>query len=121
MDARTPQVRNQPERAIQVALIEHLSWRAPPDLWWCHYPSGGRRSRLTGAVLKGMGTKAGVPDLLIVKNGRLFGLELKADRGRLSAAQVATHAEMRKAGAVIGVAGSMDDALSLLGEWGLLT
>jgi hypothetical protein len=115
-----PKRRSQPERTIQIALIEHLAWRAPPDLWFCHYPSGGRRSRITGAVLKGMGAKAGVPDLLIVKCGRLFALELKADRGRLSAIQVATHAEMRKAGAVVGVAGSINDALAILGEWGVL-
>jgi hypothetical protein len=51
------------------------------------------------------GAKPGVPDLLIVSRGRLFGLELKnGTRGKLSPTQVATHAEMRVAGAVIGIA-----------------
>jgi hypothetical protein len=95
--------------------------RAPAGTWWAHYPSGGRRSRITGAVLKDMGAKPGVPDLLIVSRGRLFGLELKnGTRGRLSPAQVATPEELRRAGAVIGTAGTVDEALDLLCEWGLL-
>jgi hypothetical protein len=113
--------RSQPERGLQVALIEHLQLRAPAGTWWTHYPSGGRRNRITGAVLKGMGAKPGVPDLLIVSRGRLFGLELKNGmRGRLSPTQVATHDEMREAGAVIGTAGTIDEALNLLDAWGLL-
>jgi hypothetical protein len=112
--------RNQPERALQCALVEHLQWRAPTDLWWAHYPSGGRRSRITGAILKSMGARAGVPDLLIVSQGRLFAMELKSDRGKLSPVQRETHVAMRKAGAVIGTAGTIDEALDLLGEWGLL-
>ena len=66
------------------------------------------------------GTKAGVPDILLLANGRLFGLELKADHGRISPAQLRTHAEMRAAGATIGVATGIDEALELLGIWGLL-
>src|SRR4029077_9570058 len=113
--------RQQPERTLQIALIEHLQWRAPPDVWWTHFPAGGRRSRITGAILKAMGTRGGVPDLLFLAHGRLFGLELKAgERGCLSPAQVDTHADMRRAGAVIGTAGTIDEALNLLSEWGVL-
>jgi hypothetical protein len=115
-----PPRRAQPERANQVALIEHLTWRAPPGVWWTHFPAGGKRSRITGAILKAMGAKAGVPDLLLLSQGRLFGLELKnGTKGRLSDTQVATHAEMRKAGAVIGTAGTVDEAVELLTEWGI--
>jgi hypothetical protein len=34
--------------------------------------------------------------------------------------QVATHEEMRRAGATVGVAGDVDQAVELLGEWGIL-
>jgi hypothetical protein len=108
------------ERAIQCAVVEHLAWRAPPDVWWSHFPAGGRRNVVDGAILKRMGTKPGTPDLLIVARGKLFGLELKAGRGKLSPAQIAAHAEMRRAGAVCGVAGDADQALSLLTEWGII-
>ena len=112
--------REAPERLIQAAVVEHLGWRAIPGLWWSHFPAGGLRNRIVAAQLKGAGTKPGVPDLLIVAHGRLYGLELKADRGRLSQSQIATHAEMRAAGATIGVATGIDEALELLGIWGLL-
>jgi hypothetical protein len=113
--------RAQPERALQHAVVQHLAWRAPVGTWWTHFPAGGRRSRITGAILKTMGAKPGVPDLLLISRGRLYGLELKAgERGRLSTAQVATHDEMRRAGAVIGTAGTIDEALNLLNEWGLI-
>jgi hypothetical protein len=112
--------RAQPERALTCTVCKNLAWRAP-HVWFTHFPAGGRRSRITGAILKGMGTKAGVPDLLLVSGGRLFGLELKnGTEGRLSDAQVETHAAMRKAGAVIGTAGTIDEALDLLTEWGVL-
>jgi hypothetical protein len=115
-----PRRRQQPERALTRAVVEHLAWRAP-HVWFSHFPAGGRRTRIAGAILKGMGTKAGVPDLLLVSQGRLFGLELKnGTRGRLSDAQVETHAAMRKAGAVTGTAGTIDEALDLLTEWGVL-
>jgi hypothetical protein len=113
--------REQPERALQCALIDHLAWRAPPDVWFSHFPSGGRRNVIDGTILKRMGVRAGTPDLLFVVGGRLFGLELKnGTKGRLSEAQIETHAEMRRAGATIGVAGTIDEALDLLAEWGVL-
>lgn len=116
-----PPRRRQPERQLQCAVIQYLQWRSPSDVWFSHYPGGGRRSRVTGAILKGMGAKAGVPDLLVVSHGRLFGLELKnGTRGKLSPAQVATHAEMRRAGAVIGTAGTIDEAIGMLQSWGIL-
>ena len=109
-----------PEAAIQRAVVGHLAWRGAHNMWFAHYPAGGLRNRIVAAQLKGAGVKAGVPDLLLVANGRLYGLELKAERGRLSPAQVATHAQMRAAGATIGVATGIDEALELLGIWGLL-
>ena len=112
--------RRNAEHQIQVAVATHLSWRGVPGLWFSHFPAGGWRTRTTGAMLKAAGTKAGVPDILLLANGRLFGLELKADRGRISPAQLHTHAEMRAAGATIGVATGIDEALELLGIWGLL-
>jgi hypothetical protein len=112
--------RRQPERNLQCSVVEHLAWRAPAGTWFTHFPAGGRRSRVTGAILKGMGTKAGVPDLLILSHGRLYGLELKAGYGKPSSTQVETHSAMREAGAVVGVASDIDQALNLLAQWGIL-
>jgi len=46
-----------------------------------HVPNGGKRGKVEGAIFKAMGTKAGVPDLLILYPvGKFHGmaLELKA-------------------------------------------
>jgi hypothetical protein len=108
------------ESLIQVAVVQHLAWRGIPGLFWTHFPAGGLRNPIVAAQLKAAGTKAGVPDILLLANGRLYGLELKSLTGRLSANQVATHAAMREAGAIIGVAAGVDEALELLDAWGLL-
>jgi hypothetical protein len=120
MSASAPK-RRQPERIVHISVVEHLRLRAPSGIFWMHYPAGGRRHPTEAAILKEMGTRAGVPDLLFVISGRLFGLELKADcHGRLSAEQIATHAALRAAGAVVGTAAGIDEALAILGEWGVL-
>lgn len=46
-----------------------------------------------------MGTKAGVPDLLLIINGVSYGLEIKRSTGRLTDCQRLMHAEMDRAGA----------------------
>jgi hypothetical protein len=108
--------RAQPERALQVGLVEHL---APPGVWFSHFPAGDKRSRIAGALMRCLGTRSGVPDLLLVSEGRLFGLELKnGTRGKLTPAQEC-HAAMRSAGATIGTGGTIDEALDLLTEWGV--
>lgn len=66
--------------------------------------------------------KAGVPDLLVVIDGHLVGIEAKAQRpgesraaafARTSKRQWAVLMELREAGATAGVALSVEDALTL--------
>lgn len=55
-----------------------------------HIPNGGKRGRVEAAIFKGMGTRAGTPDLLLIApRGGYAGmaLELKAPSGRLSVDQ----------------------------------
>jgi hypothetical protein len=111
---------NDGEAAIQRAVFQHFAWRSAPGVFVFHVPNGGARRRVEAAILKGLGTVPGVPDVIAVKAGRVFGLELKTERGRLSAAQRATHEAMRAAGAVVGVAAGLDEALAWLEGQGLL-
>jgi hypothetical protein len=85
-----------------------------------HPANGGWRSRIEAAILKGLGVRAGVPDVIVVKDGRTYALELKSPGGRLTAAQNAAHAALRAAGATVVTSYSLDDAISMLEEWGLL-
>ncbi|MGA7611518.1 MAG: VRR-NUC domain-containing protein, partial [Xanthobacteraceae bacterium] len=60
------------------------------------------------------------PDLILIKDGRTFGLELKAANGRVSPAQAQAHEEMRAAGAEVATVFGIDDALVQLERWQLL-
>jgi hypothetical protein len=112
--------RARPEQIIQRAVFEHLRLRGAPDVFAFHVPNGGWRSRIEAAILKGLGARAGVPDVIMVKNGRTYELELKTRGGRLTEAQYATHAALRTAGVAVATSFSLDDALAQLERWGLL-
>src|SRR6266513_2865366 len=103
--------RRRPEQADQRALFQHFAARAAKGVFACHVPMGGVRSVVEAAILKSMGAVAGVPDVLAIKNGKAFLLELKAAGGKLSPAQVACHARLEAAGAVVGIARGIDEAL----------
>jgi hypothetical protein len=109
-----------PEQTLQRAVIAHLQWRARPGVWWCHLANGGWRSPIEAKIFKALGVVAGAPDLLIVADGRAYFLELKAPRGRVSAAQHECHEALRAAGAFVAIASDIDEALELLERWEIL-
>ena len=109
-----------PEQAVQKAVLQHLAWRAVPGLFTFAVPNGGWRSAIEAAIFKGIGVVAGIPDIIIIHAGRCFGLELKADRGRLTNVQRDAHERMRAAGAHVATAWGIDEALAQLASWHLL-
>jgi hypothetical protein len=108
------------EAAIQCAVVKHLQSRAVAGVVWFHVPNGGSRNRIEAAKLVGAGVVSGVPDLVLIANGRAYGLELKAVGGRVSPAQQEMHRRWERAGGVVAVAVGLDAALSTLEAWGLL-
>lgn len=108
------------EEQIQAALVLHLTVRAVPGVVFFAVPNGGVRSRTEAARMKATGTKAGAPDLVIVRGGHFYGLELKAERGRVSDAQTAMLADLETAGATVAITYGLDEALATLTRWGLL-
>jgi VRR-NUC domain len=107
-----------PEAAIQKAVFQHLAARGVGFAF--HVPNGGWRSPIEAAILKGQGVRPGVPDLIVIRDGLPFGLELKAQGGRLSDAQAEALEAMRAAGADVGVTHGLDAALAWLTERGIL-
>ena len=106
------------ELVIHRAVVAHLEARARPGVWFTHVPSGELRGPGIGGKLKGMGTKAGVPDLMIVAHGKPLFLELKRAGGRLSELQKHCHAALAMAGAKVHTAYGLDDALAWLeSQW----
>ena len=76
---------------------------------------------MRGMILRGMGLKAGVPDVLIVHEGRAHWVELKAPRGVLSEAQRSTLALIAAAGCPWVVCRSLDELRGALHGWGIPT
>ena len=111
---------NRPEQEIQKLLFKHIRSRAMPGVFAFHCPNGGKRSKIEASIFKGLGVKAGIPDVLIFYRAQIFGLELKAGNGRVSPAQLATMNDMEVAGARVAVACSLDEALITLEYWGVL-
>lgn len=108
------------EQNIQRTVFQHLAARRAPGVFAFHVPNGGARSPIEAAILKGLGVVAGVPDIIAIRDGTTFALELKAEGGRLSAAQLQTQQALRAAGAVVDVATSLDQALAQFEAWALL-
>jgi hypothetical protein len=112
--------RRRPEDAIQRAVFQHLRARAERGVFAFHPANGGYRKPVEAAIMKGLGVVAGVPDVIVIHEGRVYGLELKAPGGRASAAQLETLAAMEAAGAYTCVAEGLDRALEVLERWRIL-
>jgi hypothetical protein len=76
-----------PEQAMQRAVFQHLSWRGVRGMFAFHCPNSGKRSGTEAAIKTGLGVIASVPDVIAIKDGKIYGLELKSPGGKLLPAQ----------------------------------
>ena len=77
-------VRAQSEFRLHCAVADYLARALPARVLWWHTANGENRSAITGARLKRMGVKRGMPDLFVYFDGQLIGIELKVGKGRIS-------------------------------------
>lgn len=84
----TARSRGNPERAIQRQILDWLKVSLPGAIVFA-VPNGGARNKITGAIMKGEGVRAGAPDLILCYRGKIAFLEVKAPKGSLSASQKA--------------------------------
>lgn len=110
------------EKDMQIALVDMLRVAAKPEWFWSAIPSGELRTEKTGALLKRLGLKPGMPDLLFIgPDGRCYFLELKRGRlGRFSLAQELFGSLMLARGVPYAVARSFAEAEAQLRAWGVL-
>jgi hypothetical protein len=113
-------MKRRPEQELQRSVFEHYRLRGAPGVMMFHCPNGGWRSRVEAAILKAMGTTPGIPDVCCVKDGRAYFLELKANSVRLTKTQRECHAALVAAGAIVGTAVGIDQALQWLESHELL-
>ncbi len=116
------------EDALQMAVASLLD---ASGLTWFHPPNGEHRNPITGAKLKRMGVKAGMPDVMILQgpfkswgvDSHYSGLaiELKAPdakgkRPKPRANQLEWHDRLRKCGWRVSVCYSLDEVMGILRE-----
>jgi hypothetical protein len=115
--------RHRAEDCVQRAVCQHLIIRGVRGLLWWHTPNGGKRRPIEAAIMKSLGVRAGVADLILLHAGRMFALELKAADGRPTATQMQFISDFNAAVAPNGgacIAHGLDRALRTLETWGLL-
>jgi hypothetical protein len=119
----------QKEVMFHIQLVSMLRWCVRPDVIWRHVPNGEHRDPRTAAKLKAMGVLPGSADLefhwcevdaLQRKNRRCLHLELKVGGRQCTEQQIAFALAMRVLGDEYHVVRSIDEAIGILGERGLI-
>ena len=123
------------ERDIHKAVANLLDNCLLAPAAWAPYPAGAAQlSPQQQAAYARVGLKRGWPDILIIYQGKTFGLELKRPGAELSRTRIGrTHSgapriyegqkdvfpKLQAAGMVIGIARSVDEAIAVLQAWGI--
>lgn len=110
--------RGEGEQGLQAAIVELLhALGVFKRALVFSVPNEGRRTATTAGRLKAMGMLPGVADLVIVRAGRAFFLEVKMPRGRLSPRQKEFRDLCRSRGAPWALVRSVEEARSQTEEW----
>jgi hypothetical protein len=112
-----------PEADLQRAVVTALRFALPRTAIIHHCANeaaeAGPRGAKRQAILVGMGVHKGFADLMVICDGRILFLELKAPKGRLSPEQEAFRAAVMTQGFGWALVRSIDDALGALADFGL--
>ena len=78
------------ESTLQIACVKWFRYQYPEPkyLIWAT-PNGGARNAITGAILKVEGVRSGIPDLIIATEGKIFFIEMKSGKNKVSENQKA--------------------------------
>ena len=115
------------EADIQIQLVDYLRLVAPQRgflFFACSNEAMGEARTGAGlgrmARLKRMGLRSGIADLVFVKDGRVYFLEMKRPGGKISDNQANFGLDATKSGAKYEVAWSFDEALKILKMWAII-
>ena len=114
--------RGTPEADLQRAVVQALRLALPRTAIIHHCANEvtepGPRGAKRQAILVGMGVHAGFADLMVLCDGRVLFLELKAPKGRLRPTQEAFRDAVLAQGFGWALVRSLDDALGALADHG---
>jgi hypothetical protein len=112
-----------PEADLQRAVVTALRFALPRTAIIHHCANevaeAGPRGAKRQAILVGMGVHSGFADLMVICDGRILFLELKAPKGRLAPEQEAFRSAVLAQGFGWAMVRSIDDALGALADFGL--
>jgi VRR-NUC domain len=98
------------EYEFHLQVAKFLNYALDKNSMWAHCPNGGYRHATEAKRLKAMGVMPGLPDILILNNGRATWVELKREkRAYLSPAQAHCHKRLLAAGSPVSVCRNLDD------------
>lgn len=118
-------MRRAPEHNLQRAVVDYLCAAiGPPGVerggsMWHSIDHANARDARAGAERKGRGVIAGIPDVVLIRAGRLHGIELKSAKGRLSDAQKAYMDALLACGGAFAVVRTLEDLAFVLMGWGV--
>lgn len=117
--------RHTPEADLQRAVVQALRFALPRTAIIHHCANevteAGPRGAKRQAILVGMGVHAGFADLIILCDGHVLFLELKAPKGRLRPDQETFRDAVLAQGFGWALVRGLDDALGALAEHGFAT
>lgn len=109
------------ENELQKASRHFLNVALPADAVAWHTPNGARLTGAEAGKMKAFGVLPGVPDWIIVWDGRVLFLELKSKRGTLSDGQRAFRDKVTAQGFQYRVCRSLMEIELALGGFGIGT
>lgn len=98
------------ELELHRSVAEFLDWILMPPALWTTIPAGWTAmNRGAAGRLKACGLKAGMPDIMVFYNGFSIGIELKTDKGIVSATQREMFNKLQAAGVTVSICRSVDN------------
>lgn len=102
------------EGDIQLSICEYLEWKR--HFFWRQNSSGSFYKAADGSRQfrkPPKYAKNGVPDIIVINDGRFIGLEVKAPNGRQSKDQKKFESDVTDAGGIYAVVTSIEDVQAL--------
>ena len=106
--------RAQPEEQLQMVVVEYLSQALEGNSTFFAVPNGGKRNFREAQRLKAAGVRAGVPDMIVINDGRAIGIELKVGKNKPTEVQLAFHEQLKHARVPVSVCRSVDEVEAAL-------
>lgn len=109
------------EHQFQVLVVDYLGWALSGIAhWWGTDAGAGKMGKAAAGRRKARGVRRGTPDLQVLYQGRIIGLELKREnKGRPSEDQLLEQANWRAHGAPFVFCETLEEVIAALVEFGV--